>query len=102
MYSFFGIKERVRERNYRPALHSLIICSVQPNRVNSGFSGINGNLEINLQKIYFFHLSTCQSLRQHSLCCCFTNNDGSLRKGRGRRAICILIFFKLKGVWGIT
>ena len=50
MFSFFGIKERERERNYRPELRSLIICNVQPNRVNSGFSGINGNLRITYKK----------------------------------------------------
>ena len=30
MSSFFGIKERGQERNYRPELRSHIICSVQP------------------------------------------------------------------------
>jgi len=41
MSSFFGIKERGRERNYRPELRSHIICNVQPNRVNSVFVVVN-------------------------------------------------------------
>ena len=58
MFSFFVIKERERERNYRPELRSLIICNVQPNRVNSGFSGINGGGKYN--KISKSHTSIYQ------------------------------------------
>ena len=56
MPSFFGIKERGRERNYRPELRSHIICNVQLHRVNSVFMMVNVLFQVLISDFSFLDI----------------------------------------------
>ena len=49
---FFAVKENDEKKLPKQSLRSLINCSVRPEQLNSGFSGINGYEKQNIQKKY--------------------------------------------------